>query len=873
MREKESKDFKWRLMQDILLSKQESFKDVTVLNEWAKIREVEDLWELKKRNNQTKPAIRIKKNLIVLDGIYADTKRNEQDYLFSADVYIDNEEDDDMIGLLFRVQDKDHFYMFGWEREATIQQKGQGRILISEQGISAVLYIPNATTEIDPQSKFYLENNLSDYLNMGNKTNKKKIFKATKNQLASYGNTSKPIHERVYSANTTTQSFYDITDYAQDYRKTGWFPHKNYRITAEVSGNEFYIYIKDLDNKQDTSEKGTLVCTASDDGMHQNKGGGPYKKGSYGIACISQKDVYWTNLSYRKVERKSVVTTYYNSTLSNYDWEKIKDNNKGKYIKAQELLEGYINKAKVGWRLESIRKIKMEVSNSQILGEIKGDGYPYAKPISESVLLGPLRVWKSEDYGYSIYGSIKVTIDEYGNESYVVSPSFLQKKLPDYVTNFKWNQVEKLSHYPGVTYDLGINSNQQVYVKTLEATALPIGNIITINDVIEKTEGLKVIGNLFTKEYLYGKMGIPENVFMKDIELIVERGNKNAFSNDLSTRMTANKSELKVNYRFLIEENNNQKLVVDQKTGKNVLKLASIMENGIPQTVEKKLEEVISFDPGLGSSIYVGASQLEKSWKYNATKDVIDFVKNEHAFSGFVDRKSLTKEDIEAKITFKPVKDEKGEVDDDLICFMFKAKTNSNGKLDFYMMVVESDYLYRHNFVNKNSVFRYSDEIGKNGSNNIDIYNDYNNAKWKSYEVSARDYQTNHLKYFNEYQKQKGWKTFHKKLFKVTNGKMELMNQGLIHKNYNGWVFENEHTVTIRNMGKTCQVFFDEIMCYQLTTSGNESGYGIGTISQAIQILNIKEKSYAESLKKKHNSTCCCLDRVRRSKSSADVCL
>lgn len=543
----------------------------------------------------------------------------QHDYEFSTKVRMAHK-DDDVIGVIFRVQNGKEFYLFAWEKdERTYKGMQAGEIPPTDEGddelVGDDIYPELEPDETDNEGDVILENGSettddmepdevvedggiiddgayqpaassfveakapADYgygyrflLDEGGASHVMYNPTSTQDDKLSTPSMKKFInelgmgknHKRIYKVtpadgstrlpkDLTGCSFEDITDktstvFNSSIGQRGWRQNVDYKITVEVKGNEFNIYVDE--NASETGEgRGTLCCKAKDDS---------YKKGSYGVLTISQWDTFWWDLEIMPIENKiicspertTVITTEEKQKLSNYT--------------APLFMDRYIDQYRESrYKNKKYRIRKYFASNAGELGTISVDAdkfhYIWFTPNPE--VIKTLRVmFRTEEQGLTVKGKGTVNFMPDGTFEVDYYPRKINVDIPSIVENFAWS-------VPVVTVgqDVKVILNNQKYIKVEAKTPRIdyIGRPIVVDGFsVKKTDGLKQGFNL-DFDNLYNTFDIPTFVPRSEILLRIERGqfDYGRISEKYPETLNANES---INFRWRVMKDGNMHLPVDQ---------------------------------------------------------------------------------------------------------------------------------------------------------------------------------------------------------------------------------------------------------------------------------------------------------------------
>jgi hypothetical protein len=558
----------WGVRQDIHIVHQSTTETGTTLSSWNNIGTVTDKSDWKVVKSSGVEELYLTENQIDLGGFFNPSHRDKKDYMFSANVRVsDKGYDDDVIGIMFRVQDSRNYYAFAWEKDrlndkVAADGNGMGRILMGYRGVSAV--VNNVTVEgyaYEPDWSNYLQfsgsfNHSANDDRVGKR--KKKIFKAVPNFMPAYDPNNEP--RTKYMSDRTGCSYLDITAYNQLYDDTGWELNKSYKITVVVKSNDFRLYISDVSD----SGLGKLVCVGVDTENHPLPAGNPTKnipahsQGSYGIFNISQQDCYWSKLTFTELEGQSVASDMFPVTFTSNAEMKLSDKT------AADILKPKIDALAKGKKLfEPMEPIQFTASGP-IQGRIKNDGYVYGYTNSPQAGGTKITPWRTGDNGLNIKGSGKVQLLPDGTMTGEFTPNEIDAEIPEKVQNFKW-RIEKMSGDSSINLSLGSGNKPLANAPVPPITRIGSPYTTELGEIY-KHEGIKSIETL---DNLLTKLNLPADVPMSEVLLRIERGENENGQN----------AEYRVNYRFLYNLNGNKRFEVDQiNKGVNRIRLRNILK-------------------------------------------------------------------------------------------------------------------------------------------------------------------------------------------------------------------------------------------------------------------------------------------------------
>lgn len=500
---------------------------------------------------------------------------DKSDYEFSVKVKMTDTIDDDAVGLMFRVRDSQHYYMFMWEKDqrATSNQtyaphpdvtppgvQGPGRVKLDQHGYTFIKYSADWANSV---LNYVNHNDLNKYMANGMGSRHKQILKAKPSiyskKAATYVDWDKDNNQR-YVNDSTNCSFEDITS-NENYSAKGWEPNKEYKITVKTSGNTFRIYINENAN---STELGSLVCQATDS---------TYPTGTYGIFCLSQRWTYWYDFKMVELDFQSICSDFKPVVLDSADKKKLSNSDVMQYMKPyidNYVKSNYPNGAYEVLGYSGVGSPEVRVTIDAPFNYIYGQA---TDPSMGSTIQTP---WNTQSNGLTING--QGTIQYHADGHYTITQSVSkvpEGHIPAQVVNFEWKQPVLLAGAPNTTVRF-VKPND-IYVTGSIPAINRIGKIYHSEDYfITKSDGVVSLKDLFGEKGLYASLGIPETVPKEQILLRIERGH--------ATETSTTNAEYRVNYRFKVNKNGNIKMPVDQfqdQLGINRLRFSSMVgENG-----------------------------------------------------------------------------------------------------------------------------------------------------------------------------------------------------------------------------------------------------------------------------------------------------
>jgi hypothetical protein len=501
-------------------------------------------------------------NNVEISGFWNHNHINKRNYKFSTIVQVQDDNDDDIIGILFRVQDEHHYYMFVWERQQMWQRSapdgnGVGRILISNRGVSAAMYYTEYQKKLPgvPDPNFEAVYDMSQYLNSTGLGHKKtRIFKASPSTLPEYSDLLVPNCR--YKYDSSGNSFQDITNEATA-SNIGWNPNEPVKITVICQENQFKVYIsRDLSD----DALGTLVAEAQDN---------DYQWGGYGLMDISQAGSAWSRITLTELDVRREYTDWVDVTLTSNAEVKAMDEKPADILRAK--IEDYIRTTYgtlFPYTPYPTAAIQFEKTPSDLNVRMRGD-YPYVQTNNYAAGGTVVVPWKTSEHNLNIRGSGKAYMLADGSMAYELTPATLSKEvIPSNIENFSWNRIWVTS---GDMVSLSIGPSNEVIAVADVPPITPIGIPISWPeepDMIFKHEGIKSLGNLFSDDGIYKKLSIPDNIPKDQILLRIERGDINGQN-----------KEHRVNYRWRYTMGSTERFEIDQAyDGVNRMRLKHILK-------------------------------------------------------------------------------------------------------------------------------------------------------------------------------------------------------------------------------------------------------------------------------------------------------
>jgi hypothetical protein len=794
--------------------------DVMNKNKWQVIgnRVTLDEWKIKTASNG-KSYLELQVNEHEVAGFYqrvnpkGESMSNKTDYEFTAKVQMTDPGDDDVIGIIFRVQDSKHYYMFAWEKDRLHNEayfytpndgdgslagkhNGTGRIRFDEKGCSPLHYREKISDKEKNDGHYYTEN-WTEYENAGFGKQKKRIYKVS------------PQTGTPYNDDLTGCSFTDITTkgslYYSETGRKGWEPFKMYKITVIVAGNSFKVYINENANSPD---RGELVCEAYDS---------TYTQGSVGIFCTSQRWTQWYELIYNELDASTVCSEKYPVTLMSQQQQRISDQ------KAIDILGSKIKEeaeAKYGPNAKyEIFQMYARSDNPELNLDIDENGFGYVWGQTNSSLAGGVQIepWSTSDHGLDVYGSGIIQYHEDGHFTIELTPERLPMDIiPADVVNFRWD-TPIVTRGENVSLSLGADG-QTIIVHAQVPPIIQLNKWIVLpEDKILKEEGIKHLVNVFGENGIYEQLGIPKDIPINEVLLRIERGKATG-------PFTAIDQEHRVNYRFRCLVNGLARMPVDQfqdQLGVNRLRLSSLFTTYKPVEFDIKYRVLVEkdvvtdmkdlFATGADGAVMIEPEAGASTWEI--VNGILTDTQNNGKFVGAYNQKHLNLRDHKTDFAFKPIGD-----DDDLIGVLFRVQDSNN----FYFYAIEA------NDINPTLVGSRMDDIQPEPL-----------FQWKG--TNRKDASSD-----EDFIKNKGWKTYHQRVYKVENGVKSLVKEISTTTN-EGWVRNWQNNIRIECVGHTTKIYFQTgipsegkwKLVYTVDTKWDKGAFGVFNYSQKVEFLNI----------------------------------
>lgn len=776
-----------------------------------------------------------------LGGYFRKNYAGETDYEFSCIIDTTGiKGDDDVIGLMFRVNSKEEFYCFAWEKDRRSYTTGSvngdeirresGRVMMDEWGTSFYSYDThdsgsyNTTTKKRPKlstsfrghhetaDESYFEHQIGMGMPRPSIGSERRDYKYT--HTTTYGDWHKRFFKArpntkhrnlgqmkmdgsgtrldIYSHDKSNCSFTDITDknhaiWKNPVSKKGWLAGKRYRVTVRCKGNRFELFI--TENLKEGA--GQLVLAGYD-------ASSTYKKGSFGFFTVSQQGVAFSDPKYTK----------YIDTSVSHGWEKVvfEDKNEKKVTndevtdilvkKARELLKtnpDYKSSKKI-----VLEEIEVQIEDNMATYRIDEDGAGYLWLKSKSALAGGTEIipFKTKDLGMTIEGGGEINFTDEGSMHVTITPSKIPDGfIPSEVQNFKWNApVVSAPKYPVSVSLQGDRFMATATIPPIRSTGksvtLPVGEI-------HKKDGLVEIANVFDKGGILEQMG--ENTPGDELMLRIERI-----------------SGEQVNHRFRVDKGV-VRYPVDQMAGEigvNRVRMKALYDEyanvdfdiAYTAIVEEKLESNMLDYFGEGK---VGRKIIAKEGELPTWKIIDKKLTETSTVSGLnaVYNDTIESGDFSVDLSFTP----QGR-DDDIIASLFRVKDRNN----FYIWMMEAD-------------------IRSNTATNRRMTDAQPPNLFDFDSFSIKDANS-----FADFNANRGWKQYHSRVYQVKDGKKRLVASKSLKSN-KGWLHGRNQVMRLDCIGNKTTLSFKMNsaaapyqVIYDITTEWKTGTFGVGTLSQAV---------------------------------------
>lgn len=777
-----------------------------------------------------------------LGGYYRKNYLGETDYEFACTIDTTGiKGDDDVIGIMFRVNSKEEFYCFAWEKDkrsfstgtvnGTESRRESGRVMLDEWGASfygfdthdsgaydsATKKRPKLSTTFRGHHETADEDYFTHNIGMGmprpssgsEKRNyrythtptygdwHKRIFKAKKNtghrNLGQMIADGKGTRLNVYSHDKSNCSFYDITDKKHETwnkaaSKKGWESGKKYRVTVRCKGNRFELFINENVNGK---EAGELVLAGYD-------AANTYKKGSFGFFAISQKGVAFSDPSYTKFIDAKVQYGWENVVFEDKNDKKVTDDEVTDLLgkKARELMKDnpdYNPKKKV-----VLEEVQVEVEDNMATYRIDEDGAGYLWLKSKSPLAGGTEVipFDTKKMGLTLEGGGEIHFTEDGAMNSTITPDAIPvEMIPEEVQNFKWSSP--IVNAPKHPVTVSVEGQRLLATATIPAITETGKSITLPASEIYKKDGVVEIGSVFDKGGILDQMG--ETTRRDELLLRIERI-KGA----------------EVNHRFKVDKGV-VRYPVDQMVGEigvNRVRLKSLYDQYATVDFDIRYDAVVEEKLETNMLDYFGENKVGRqvisaegslpTWKVvdkklteTSTTSGLNAVFNDTLESG----------DFSVELSFTPI----GK-DDDIIASIFRVKDKKN----FYMWLIECD-------------------TRSTTQGNVRLLDQQPESLFEFNNISVRDSGS-----VSSFTVSKGWKQYHSRVYQVKDGKKKLVASKSLGSN-KGWMQGRNQVMRIESVGKKTYLSyklnssatrFQTI--YEVNTEWATGTFGVGAISQAV---------------------------------------
>lgn len=751
------------------------------------------------------------------NGPKGQNMNNAKDYEFSAKLKVEDSGDDDVVGIVFRVQGSKNYYMFAWERDALLsddyyysndeyptnvstkpEMNEMNRILLGSGGCSAFRYDPNIQYSSPKTSnENFIFNDWNDYTEYGFGNNRKRIFKVSPRTSGSaYVGYKSAVSDR------TGCSFTDITNkgylYETEEGSKGWTQGKEYKITVVVTGDVFKVYISENPNSND---KGILVCEAKDS---------TYKSGSVGVSSISQQWVQWGDMTYNEMEVTTVSTNKHPVTFNSSEQVRTSEKRVTELLKEPIKQSGASNYEVFNYTAYSdYADIFLDIDEN-------GYGYVWARTTNKSAGGTNIEPWYTGDNNLDVFGSGHVEYHEDGHFTITVNPEKLPTdKVPYFVEGFRWKEPV-ITKGENITIRLG-DDRESVVVEASVPPITPLNKWTTIYpESIHKADGVIPIATLLEKDGIIEKLNIPKDIPIHEILLRIERG-------EATSTSAAVNQEHRVNYRFRLEDDGLVRYPVDQfkdQLGVNRLRLSNLYQEFFPVEFEidyhvlvpknKKTSMQSLFSRNSPGSVIIEPSPDAASWIIENGR-LVDKA-NRTQFVAAYNQTHLATKEHATDFSFRTIGN-----DDDVVGVIFRVKDKNN----FYMYIMEGD------------------EINRSFGSRLSSVQPGPLHEW-SLDRPA-DFST-----FADYIAKGGWRVYHQRVYQVKNGQKKVVAEKSTIIN-SGHVLNWQNNIRVESSGKTTNLYFqtgtineaDWKRAYQIETEWSQGAFGVCNFSQNVEFIDI----------------------------------
>lgn len=783
-----------------------------------------------------------------LGGYFRKNYLGETDYEFSCIVDTTGiTGDDDVIGIMFRVNSKEEFYCFAWEKDIrgyvtktinkTETRRESGRVMMDEWGTSFYNFDTHDSGKYDTAAKkrprnsatfrghhetadeSYFEHQIGMGMPRPASGSEKRDYRYT--HTTPYGDWHKRFFRAkpntkhrnlgqmvmdaqgtrldIYSHDKSNCTFTDITDtkhpiWNNAVSKKGWMPGKRYRVTVRCKGNRFELFITE---NLTSGGAGQLVLAGYDPAS-------TYKKGSFGFFTISQQGVAFSDPSYTKFIDADVSHGWETVVFENKDEKKVTTDEVTDLLgkKTRELMKS--NPDYKATQKVVLEEIVVEVEDNMATPRIDEDGAGYLWLKSKSELAGGTEVIKfdTKELGLTIEGGGEINFTDEGSMHPTITPNRIPEGLiPSEVQKFTWNApiVQAPKHPVSVSLQ-----GDRIMATTTLPPITTTGRSVTLPlSEIHKKDGLLEIGNVYDKGGILEQMG--ETTPGDQLLLRIERLN----GEQVNHRFQVNKGVVRYPVDQMIGEVGvnrvRTKALYDQYTTID-------FDIAYEAVVEEKLETNMLdyFGEGkLGRQVIAEDDSLP-TWKIQDGK-----LTETSTYGGLnaVFNETLDKGDYSVDLSFTPFGN-----DDDVIVSLFRVQDKNN----FYIWMIEADV--RHTAMK-----------------NIRLQDQQPESLFDFKTIALKDSGS-----YNEFSSNKGWKQYHSRVYQVKNGKKKLVISKSVTSN-KGWFKGRNQVMRIDSIGKKTTLSFkmDSAAAtyqkvYDITTEWTTGTFGVGTFSQSVSFDELR---------------------------------
>lgn len=291
-------------------------------------------------------------------------------------------------------------------------------------------------------------------------------------------------------------------------------------------------------------------------------------------------------------------------------------------------------------------------------------------------------------------------------------------------------------------------------------------------------------------------------------------------------------------------------LLIEGSNSINTMKYALEFDLTLKQTSTVNASALFNTTAS-GEGIYIGNPLgAQNGWKVVGTS--IQEIENQNYFSGSIRRGFFDKKDYEIDYEFKPIyfttkingQTYQNCKDDDLIGFIFRAIDERN----FYILFIESDEQYYHivdNVEGAPNTNRFSDILGKTKTP-FHIVN-AGHEQVIAMTVNPTPYYTSDD--FETYKTKTGWKTYHKRIYRVKDNVLTYVDTPILNNKTKGWTLNQSSKIIIQCIGNRVNVIdgSDLLPIFSFDCEYDHGSYGVCNISQAVQFDKIVFSTWTEA--------------------------